>query len=154
MVVVAWRMRASRRVLFGQGIIIFKRAGCAKRRAIESHGHRTVLRKVVVRMRSDRIVGILKLGGRRERTFKRVSLETVLASCAGGKSVVGVRVTVTVEFGPVGYQQLLGIMIYSLTAYGLTIGWPHPLHHPFVSSSTRLTRSKPRWRHRHRRRYQ
>lgn len=59
-----------------------------------------MLRKVVVRMRSDRIVGILKLGGRRERTFKRVSLETVLASCAGGKSVVGVRVTVTVEFGP------------------------------------------------------
>lgn len=58
-------------------------------------------------MRSDRVIGILKLGGRRERTLKRVSLETVLASFTRRKSVVGVRVTVTVEFGPVDCQELL-----------------------------------------------
>lgn len=68
-----------------------------------------MLRKVVVRMRSDGIVGILKFGGRRERTFKRVSFETMLASFTGRKSVVSIRVTMTVEFRPVGDQQLYGI---------------------------------------------
>lgn len=58
-------------------------------------------------MRSDGVIGILKLGGRRERTLKRVSLETVLTSFTRRKSVVGVRVTVTVEFGPVDCQELL-----------------------------------------------